>query len=242
MQYFRAALFNILFFGWSVIYCTAVVFLLPAPRSITAPTARFWNRSILWLVKAVVGLGVEIRGAQNMPRRPAIYAVKHQSAWETIAFMALVPDPVYVLKRELLWIPAFGWYLARVGMIGIDRKAGPAALRTIVRNARRHIEAGRNIIIFPEGTRVPVGERRPFLPGVTALYSMLAVPVVPVALNSGVFWPRRAFMKRPGTIVVEFLPPIAPGLDRRAFLAELESRIETATRRLVAEARATPAP
>jgi 1-acyl-sn-glycerol-3-phosphate acyltransferase len=136
--------------------------------------------------------------------------------------------PAFVLKRELLSIPLFGWYLRKVGMIAVDRAAGASALRNMARQASEAFAEGRSILIFPEGTRVPPGESRPYHPGVAALYTQLKVPVVPVALNSGLFWGRRSFVKRPGTVTVQFLPPIPPGLDRKAFMRELESRIEAA--------------
>ena len=141
-----------------------------------------------------------------------------------------------MLKRELLWIPCYGWYARKAGMIPIDRGAGATALKAMLRRARAVMAQGRSILIFPEGTRTAVGTKRAYHPGVAALYTQLELPVVPVALNSGLFWPRRSFLKRPGRIVVEALAPLPPGLERRTFLTELQSRIETATERLVAEA------
>lgn len=236
MERGRALLFNILFYLWTAVYSVLMVPLLAAPRAVVARIARFWNRSVVWLLAAVVGLRYEIRGRQNMPDRPAIFAVKHQSAWETIALIVLLGDPVYVLKRQLFAIPGFGWYLARLGNIGIDRRGAAGALKALVREAGRALQQGRPVVIFPEGTRVAVGSRRPYNPGVAALYAMLPAPVVPVALNSGLFWGRRNFMKRAGTITIEFLPAIPPGLPRAEFMAELEARIEEASERLVAEA------
>ena len=134
-----------------------------------------------------------------------------------------------MLKKELLSIPLFGWFLKRAGMIAVDRKGGASALRSMARQATETLESGRSILIFPEGTRVAPGQTRPYQPGVAALYTQQKVPVVPVALNSGLFWGRRAFFKKPGTIVVQILPPIPPGLDRKAFMRDLESRIEPAS-------------
>ncbi|MGB8274798.1 MAG: lysophospholipid acyltransferase family protein, partial [Alphaproteobacteria bacterium] len=170
-----------------------------------------------------------------------VLAVKHQSAFETLALPLILGDPAFVVKRELFAIPLFGWFLARLGMIAIDRKAGAAALKSIVRRAKRALATGRHVVIFPEGTRVALHAKRPYHAGVAALYAMAGAPVVPVALDSGLYWRRRGFLKRPGRVVIEFLPPIAPGLDRDAFMAELQSRIEGATKRLVAEAAAARA-
>ncbi len=167
--------------------------------------------------------------------------MKHQSAWDTLAVPVLFGDVGIVIKRELLWIPCYGWYARKAGMIPVDRGAGAAALRGMLGRARAVMAEGRPIVIFPEGTRTAVGTRRPYHPGVAALYTQLDLPVVPVALNSGLFWPRRSFLKRPGRIVVEALAPLPPGLERKAFLAELQSRIETATERLIAEASEKPA-
>jgi 1-acyl-sn-glycerol-3-phosphate acyltransferase len=163
-----------------------------------------------------------------------VIAMKHQSAWDTFAVPVLFPLPVMVIKRELGWIPFYGWYALKAGMIPIDRRGGAKALLRLVADCKKALAQNRPIMIFPEGTRSAVGTRVPYQAGVAALYSALGVPLVPVAVNSGLFWSRRTFLKRPGRIVVEILPAIAPGADRRAALAELERRIEDATARLVA--------
>jgi 1-acyl-sn-glycerol-3-phosphate acyltransferase len=186
-----------------------------------------------------LGLGTvryEVRGIENLPPGPFIIASKHQSAWDTLIYNKLFPDCAYVLKRELFWFPFFGWFLWRVGMVGIDRSGGAKTLKLLVRGVRDRLAEGRTIIIFPQGTRTAPGAERKYLPGVSAIYAQSGVPVVPVALNSGMFWPRRRFIKRSGTIVLEILPPIAPGLDRRSFDRTLRERIEPATRKLEAEA------
>jgi len=151
-----------------------------------------------------------------------------------------VENPALILKQELLYIPLYGQYVKKAGMIPIRRSDGPKALRTMLRRASEAVKAGRHLIIFPEGTRAAPGARNPYMPGVAGLYSHLDVPCVPVALNSGLFWPRRKLHRKPGTIIVEFLPPIAPGLDRKTFMTELENRIEGATDRLLAEAGFSP--
>lgn len=228
----RSVAFNLLFFGWSTAFSLLFwpLLLLPARRISWLP--RLWARGVLAFLAAAVGLRHEVRGQEYRPHGPAIVAAKHQSAWDTIVFFLLHERLVYVLKAELLLIPIIGWYLARVGMIAIDRRGGARALRRMVARAREAIASGHTIVIFPEGTRTPPGTRRPYHPGVAALYGRLGLPVVPVALNSGRYWRRRGFLKRPGTIVLEYLPPIAPGLDRAEFAATLERRIEDAVARL----------
>jgi len=235
----RALLFNLLFYGWTLIYGVCAVPFLAAPRPVRYAVSRIWNRQVMALVAHVAGIRYVVKG--RMPESPCVIAVKHQSAFETLALPLILPDPALIVKRELFWIPIFGWYLARLGMIGIDRSAGPAALRAILHRAQAALGQGRPVVIFPEGTRVAPGTRRAYGPGVAALYAMLNVPVVPVALNSGLFWRRRSFAKTPGTVTIEFLPAIAPGMERHAFLAELQLRIETATERLVAQGRTGPA-
>jgi len=177
---------------------------------------------MLW---TICGLRHEIRGLANLPPGPCMIAAKHQSAWDTLIFPLLVNGPGYIYKRELRRIPLFGWYLTRAGCIPIDRAGGPKALRRMIEHARRSLAQGRTIIIFPEGTRLAPGQRGAYHPGVAALYGQLSVPVVPVAVNSGVYWGRRAFHKQPGRIILEFLPPIAPGLPRREFAAELRRHL-----------------
>jgi 1-acyl-sn-glycerol-3-phosphate acyltransferase len=206
------------------------------PRSWTAAMAAWWSGTVMTLARVLLGLKYEIRGRENLPPLPFILASKHQSAWDTMIFNILFSNPIYVLKRELYWIPFFGWGLKRTGSIGIDRKAGAKALKGMLGEAKERLDAGLPIVIFPEGTRTAPGAKKPYQPGVAAIYSQCGVPVVPVALNSGMFWRRREFTKRPGTIVLEFLPAIEPGLDRRAFQAELEKRIEEGSNRLLQEA------
>ena len=173
-----------------------------------------------------------------MPRDGCIIAMKHQSAWDTLILPVVLGDPAVVVKRELLLLPFYGWYAARAGSIAIDRKAGAGALRRMLAKARPVAAAGRPIVIFPEGTRVAPGERRPYQPGVAALYQALALPVVPAAVNSGLYWARRSFMKRRGRIILEFLEPIPPGRTRPRLMAELERRIESTTAALLREGQA----
>ncbi len=229
----RSLVFQILFLSWTafVSICYAPLLLRPKPKRIRI--AQLWCRVTMWLLDRVIGLSYQVVGRENCPATPAIYAIKHQSAWETIAVCNLFSNFCLVVKQELMRIPMFGLHLSRMGFIGIDRSAGASALKGLVRAAREVHADGLDIVMFPEGTRTPPGKRQPYQPGIAAVYRDLDVPVVPVALNSGVFWGRRKLFKRPGCITVRFLPPIAPGLRRQDFMATLEDRIETATDALV---------
>jgi 1-acyl-sn-glycerol-3-phosphate acyltransferase len=209
---------------------------LLASRHGTLALARLWARSSIWLLDKICHVRVEFRGLENIPKGAYIIAAKHQSVWETFALTLHAPDFSFVLKRELTWIPFFGWYLYRGEQIAIDRASGRAALNQVVRRARKTFAEGRQLFIFPEGTRRPVGAPPEYKFGVSFLYSETNVPCLPVALNSGLFWPRRTFVRRPGKIVVRYLPPIAPGLPRPEFLARLQSDIETASNALLTEA------
>ena len=233
----RSVLFNILFYGFTLL---VGVFGLPAfligPRAVRT-VSRFWSRTLVAMARVVAGIDVDLRGVENLPTGPAIVAAKHQSAWETLYFTELLDAPAAVLKEELVRAPVIGPYMRAMDMIPVDRKAGASALRRMVDKAREAVAVGRPILIFPQGTRVAPGVQAPYHPGTAALYAGLGLPVIPVALNSGLYWSRNSFWKRPGKIVVEFLPAIPPGLDRRAFMARLQETLEAATSRLEAEAR-----
>ena len=203
---------------------------------------RLWAAGALGLLAWTVGLRHEIRGVENLPAGAAIIALKHQSAWDTVILPVMFRHPAIVIKHELAWLPIYGWYAVRAGGIPIDRGAGASALKRMLVRAKRAVAEGRPIAIFPEGTRTAVGARLPYHPGVAALYTQLGVPLVPVAVNSGVFWGRRSFLKFPGRIVLEILPAIAPGQPRREVMVELEARIEAATARLVAAAQGVAPP
>jgi 1-acyl-sn-glycerol-3-phosphate acyltransferase len=234
MTTLRSFLFNILFAGWTGIIFLISVPTLLLPRPAVWAMGRLWVRGSLRLLRAIVGLGHRVQGGENRIAGPAIYAVKHQSAWDTLVFPTLLDMPAYVLKQELIGVPLFGAYLKRCGMIPVDRQGRASALKRMLAAARAAVGHGQPILIYPEGTRVPPGEGRPYHPGVAALYGDLGLPVIPVTLNSGLFWGRRSFHKKAGTITVEFLPAIPPGMARKAFMEELQRRLEGASRRLLA--------
>jgi len=235
MSWARAFAFNFAFFAWTAICGMAGLPFLLTPRAVTMRFGRFWAAGVLALLKVIVGLEHETRGLDRLPRNGCIIAMKHQSAWDTVILPIVLGDPAIVLKRELLLLPFYGWYAARAGSIAIDRKAGAGALRRMLATARTIAASGRPIVIFPEGTRVAPSERRPYHPGVAALYQALGLPVVPAAVNSGLYWGRRSFVKHPGRIILEFLDPIPPGLPRPQLMSELERRIETAAALLLQE-------
>jgi 1-acyl-sn-glycerol-3-phosphate acyltransferase len=236
----RSLLFNVLFFAWTGFVLLLCVPCFLVPRVAVNRLGRMWARGTVVLLRAVVGARFEFRGDRARLAGPALVASKHQSAFDTMVFYLLGPDPAYVMKAELLRIPIYGWLGYKQRMIPVDRAGGGAALKGVLRGAERAIAERRQVIIFPQGTRTPPGgpaEAHPYLPGVTLLYQSLAMPVTPVALNSGLVWGRRSFRKFPGTMVVELLPDIEPGLKRGAFMRRLQETIETGTRRLEAEGR-----
>ncbi len=229
MNRLRALAFYTAFVGLTALFGAAGLPLLLAPRRWVMRFGRVWARCVLALLRTIIGLDGEIRGLEHIPSGPSIIAMKHQSAWDTLILPLILDDFAVVLKRELLFVPFYGWYAARAGSIAIDRRGGAGALRHMVRAARRAAAAGRPVVIFPEGTRTAPGQRLIYQPGVAALYQALGLPVVPAAVNSGLFWGRRSFVKRPGRITLAFLEPIPPGLLRREMMSELEARIEAAT-------------
>lgn len=197
-----------------------------------APLQRYrvitgWSRIVLVFARVLLGLHWRVEGREHLPARPSVILSKHQSAWETIAFQAIFPPQSYVLKRELLWIPFFGWGLALMSPIAIDRARGAAALRALIRRGRERLEQGFWIVIFPEGTRVAPGERRPYQLGGAWLASACGAPVVPVSHNAGLYWPRNGFLKHAGTVTVRIGPPIESSeRDAKTITAIAESWIE----------------
>jgi 1-acyl-sn-glycerol-3-phosphate acyltransferase len=233
----RSLLFNVLFYLNLVILLIASIPTLLMPRHAILGMAKLWARTTLWLLRSICRIEVEWRGLEKIPPGGILVAAKHHSTWETFALLTLFPEPAYVIKRELLSVPLFGWYARHGGMIPVDRGAGKAALSDMTGSARRALAEGRQIIIFPEGTRRPAGAEPNYKFGVAHLYAEAGVPCVPIALNSGLFWPRRRFRRFPGTVRVEVLDPIPPGLDRNLFFTKLQDEIEAATARLIAEGR-----
>ncbi|MBB4198815.1 1-acyl-sn-glycerol-3-phosphate acyltransferase [Rhodoblastus sphagnicola] len=236
MLFLRSLAFNVLFYA----NLTALLILgLPTMlfgRLTIIRLAHYWGWSSIWLMEKICGTRVEFRGKENLLTEGCIIAAKHQSAWETFALCTQLRDFTYILKRELTFIPLFGQYLVRADQIAINRNSRSAALKQLVTEARAAIAEGRAIFIFPEGTRRPAGAPPHYKAGVAHLYAAENAPCVPVALNSGLFWPRRSFMRPSGTIIVEFLPAIPPGLSTSAFLAQVQQVIEEASNRLIAEA------
>ena len=232
MPILRSLVFNTVFYTWTTVLCLVLVWTLVLPRRAMMTVVLVYLRSLALFERTILGLDYRVIGREHVPEGSFILAAKHQSMWETMKLHLLVDDPAVVLKRELMRIPIWGWFAAKARMIPVDRGARGRAVASIVAGASQAVADGRPVVIFPQGTRVPPGGYRSYRIGVFALYESLSLPVVPMALNSGMFWGRRRFIKLPGTITVEFLPPIEPGLDRDAFLGRLEDTLEDASERL----------
>lgn len=229
----RSAVFNALFFGVTAFGVLGGLALLPFPRRFIRRYVQGWAKLMLWLLRIVCGIRLRVTGAENLPTGPAVIAAKHQSAYDTIVWLALLPDPVYVLKQELLRIPVWGTLARKYGAVAVDRAGGAGALKRMVKEASAAAAEGSQIIIFPEGTRTAPGQRVPYQPGVVALGAAVGRPIIPAATDSGMFWGRRAFAKRPGTLTVAVLPPLPMGLPRAQLLARMEDVIETESERLL---------
>jgi len=230
----RSVLFNILFYLNLLVYLIAAIPTFFFPYRAVVVLAKAWGRTNLWLLRVVCGIDVAWSGLEKIPPGPLIVASKHQSSWETFALLTLFADPTFIVKRELMWIPWFGWYIWKARMIPVDRGAGTQALVLMTEKARVELQHDRQLVIFPEGTRRAVGAEPGYKFGVAHLYAEIGVPCLPVALNSGLAWPRRKFLRYPGTVRVEILDPIPPGIERGEFFQRLRSDIEQATARLVA--------
>ena len=234
----RSIAFNLLFYLNTLLYLIVALPTFFLPYRAVIAVARAWARANLVLLRVVAGIDCEVRGREKIPKGPLIVASKHQSAWETFALLPLFDNPLFIVKRELLWIPIFGWLMSKGRMVPVDRGAGSQALAAMTARAKVELADNRQLIIFPEGTRRPAGAEPRYKFGVAQLYAAEGVPCVPIALNSGLFWPRRSICRLPGTAVIEILDPIAPGLDKDAFFKRLQNAIEPATARLIAEAKA----
>jgi 1-acyl-sn-glycerol-3-phosphate acyltransferase len=234
--FLRSLLFNVVFVVNNTLWFVFALPLLLVPRRhFFRWCVHPWCWSNLWLHALICGVRMEFRGRENIPDGGCMVACKHQSAWETLALAASFAQPRYILKRELMWVPLFGFYLKRAGQVPINRGKRTDAIAAMNRAADLAVREGGQLLVFPEGTRRPIGAEPVYKQGVAHLYEALDTVVVPVAINAGVFWPRRTFIKYPGTIVMEFLPPIPPSLPKDEFFARLKETIEAATARLVAE-------
>lgn len=229
----RSLLFVALFYLWSALIAVPCTPILLGPRDWTLRMFSVWSRGIEVLLALCCGIRVEIRGAENIPQGAALVAPKHQCMFDVFAQFGHLPRTCFVMKKELTWIPWFGWYAGKVRTIVVDRDGHAAALKKLVREAKERFTESRQVVIFPEGTRSLPGQPGDYKPGIAALYRELDVPVCPVATNSGVHWPRHGFIRKPGTIVFEYLEPIPPGLKRAEFMRTLEERIETASAKLL---------
>jgi 1-acyl-sn-glycerol-3-phosphate acyltransferase len=208
MNLARSVLFAIALIIVTPPYALIALASAPLPRMMRYRIISGWSRLIVWLARIILGIEWRVEGRENLPSRPAVILAKHQSAWETLAFQHIFPPQVHVLKRELLWIPFFGWGLALMSPIAIDRRRGVAALRSIARRGQKRLEQGFWVVVFPEGTRVAPGESRDYQPGGAWLAAASGAPVVPVAHNAGLYWPRNAFLKRAGTVTIRIGPSI----------------------------------
>lgn len=231
----RSLLFNAAFFGLTAVIAVAGLPLLLLPRTAMRALVRGWSRVVVALLRGICGVRLELRGMERIPPGAVVIAAKHQSAFDTIVWLQLLPDAAYVLKKELLSIPVYGWLARKAEMIPVDRAGGGGALRGMLRGAQQALGQGRQVVIFPEGTRTAPGQRVPYQPGVVAIAAATEAPVIPVATDSGRVWGRRAFHKRPGVIRISVLEPLPRGLPRARLLAALETAIETETDRLLAE-------
>jgi 1-acyl-sn-glycerol-3-phosphate acyltransferase len=231
----RSFVFNVLFYLNLLGYFIIAIPTLVMPRMAIVKLATSWGRTNNRLLRLICGIKVEYRGLEKIPQGALLVASKHQSLWETFALLQLFSDPAFILKRELQWIPFFGWYALKAGMIPVNRGRRGQALAEMTERARIELGRGRQIVIFPEGTRRAPGAEPSYKYGIAHLYGETGISCLPIALNSGLFWPRRSFRRYPGTIVAEILDPIPPGLSKEAFAARLQQDIETATARLVAE-------
>jgi 1-acyl-sn-glycerol-3-phosphate acyltransferase len=230
----RSFIFVVLFYLWSATFSILAIPLLLAPGSWMARALPIWTHGVHFLLWAICGIRVEIRGKQFIPKGPALVAPKHQCMLDVFSEFAVLPHSIFVMKKELVWIPFLAWYGLKLGCIVVDRAAHATALRKMVADAKLRFQKSRQLVIFPEGSRGEPGVAGDYKPGIAALYRDLEVPVHPVATNSGVHWPRHGFIRKPGVIVFEYLEPIQPGLKRGEFMRILEERIETASNKLLA--------
>lgn len=211
------------------------------PRQIAMIGVRTWARLARWGMRVICGAETEFRNQDSLTKEPVLVACKHQSTIDTLMPFLYLKDPCIVLKKELLWYPFFGWYALKIGMIPIDRSGSMKALKTMTKQAKAVVDEGRSLLIFPEGTRYSPGEKAEYKTGIALLYKELGVDCLPVALNTGICWPPKGVPRYPGKMVIEFQPLIETGLNRKAFMTAMETRIESAADRLLLEGRAARA-
>jgi len=231
--FLRSLVFNVLFYVVIVFLALVAIPTLFMPVHALLTVVRWWSNATLFLMRTICNIKAEFRGVEKIPKGPLVIASKHQSFWETFTIAAMVDRPIFILKRQLIYIPVFGQLLTKAGVIAIDRSAGGKVLVDMTRRARAAVQSGCQLVIFPEGTRRAAGAPAKYKTGVSHLYSACDVPCLPVAVNSGLFWPRRTFMRYPGTVVMEFLDPVPPGLPKDEFIARVRTEIEEATGRIV---------
>lgn len=240
MIFIRSLIFNILFYAvFILMMLIGAPLLLVRRRQLVLGWVKVWARVSVAMLRLICGTRIEFRNLHLKPTGASIMAIKHQSFLETFALIPVLDDFSYILKKELLGIPFFGWYVRVTEQIAVDRARKGAALTDLQRAVREKLADGRQILIFPEGTRRPVGAPAHYKSGIAALCAVADVPCTPVALNTGLFWPRNGFYKRPGTVIIEFLPPISGALDKGEFMRDLTAAIESASNALVAEALST---
>lgn len=238
----RSLVYFATFYIVTALYLVLGSWLLFGPRGWAMKGLELHGRTCVALLRIICRTKLEVRGRENLPKTGCLVVSKHQSAWDSFGLVPLFRDPAIVLKDELKWIPFYGWFCVKFEHILVRRERAAVALKGMVEDAKVRVAQNREIVIFPEGTRRPPGAPPDYKPGYVALYEGLNVPCIPLALNSGLYWPRRSFQRYPGTIIVEFLEPLPAGLPRKAFKAELESRLEDASNRLIAEATASRNP
>ncbi len=237
----RSTLFNIVFWAWAIAVCVTIIPLVYCSRRTTVRISHIFNNGVYYIEKYVLGLDYEVRGLEYLPKEGSyLIAAKHQSAYETMKLHRLFGDPSIILKKELLSIPIWGKFLGKLDIIAIDRQNAEGAMASIIEGAQRMKDQKRPIVIFPQGTRVATdvtSSQKPYKGGIIKMYKATDLPIVPLATNSGMFWPRNSYLKRPGKVLFEFLPPIEPGLEDKKVMKALEERLEEASIRLMEESK-----
>lgn len=231
----RSLAFVVVFYLWSAAVGAAMIPLFVGPRIWILRATSFWATGVIGLLRWICGVRVEVRGRQHLPAGAALIAAKHQCMFDTMGPLTVFADACYVMKRELMRIPFYGWYSWKAGMIAIDREGGAKALRKLRSDAAARLKQDRQLVVFPEGTRTAPGAKAAYKPGIAALYRDLGLACIPLATNSGMHWPAHGFIRRPGVIVYQFLEPIAAGLQRAEFMRVLEARLEAASLALLGE-------